>query len=76
MRIGCKVINAYPDSGYDPDKELNRKYLKPGKAYTIDKMIVHNWSTEMYLKEFPGISFNSVHFEFSPEIAPASRGKE
>lgn len=49
--------------GYDHDKEVARIHLKPNFIYTIDSTEVHSWSTKVFLKEFPGIAFNSVHFE-------------
>lgn len=39
------------------------KYLIYDKTYTVEKTNVYNWYTEVYLQEFPEISFNSVHFK-------------
>jgi hypothetical protein len=50
-------------NGYDIDKEHADKYLKVGETYTLERADVGNWRTEFYLKEFPGKSFNSVHFK-------------
>jgi hypothetical protein len=37
--------------------------LIEGAVYTVEKTVVHSWSTEVYLQEFPSYSFNSVMFE-------------
>lgn len=50
-------------NGYDSDKAHAAKYIKPHVCYTVEQTVVHSWSSEVYLKEFPGISFNTVHFE-------------
>lgn len=76
MRVGDKVINAHPDAGYDPDVEINKKHLKVGGEYIVKKMIVHNWNTEIFLKEFPGISFNSVQFETGRVLANPARSRK
>ena len=48
--------------GQDWQREEASKYLKPKKKYTIEKINVYDWHSEVYLKEFPGVQFNSVHF--------------
>lgn len=60
---GHKVICSTHDAGYDPDEERARKYLTVGDEYTIERTVVHSWFTDVYLQEFPEISFNSVFFE-------------
>lgn len=42
-------------------KEHNH-LLEVGKTYSLEDVDVHGWHTEVYLKEFPGKSFNSVLF--------------
>lgn len=49
VRWGC---------GDDP-----RKHLVINEVYTIDKIIIHDWYTEIYLKEIPGKKFNQVFFK-------------
>lgn len=56
-----KVICKTHSAGYTNDVE--KKHLEIGKQYTVERTIVHQSSTEVFLKEFPGISFNSVFFE-------------
>jgi hypothetical protein len=48
--------------GYDVESERASRYLKEGIEYTVEKTTVHSWSTDVYLKEIPGIIFNSSHF--------------
>ena len=60
---GHKVICYTHDAGYDSDKKKALEYLEIGKIYTIDYTDVHSWHTNVYLQEFPLISFNSVFFE-------------
>lgn len=43
--------------------ESNAKLLKLGETYTIEKTEVHSWHTKVFLKEFPGVEFNSAWFE-------------
>lgn len=40
-----------------------RKVLELGGEYIIEKADVYPWHTDVTLKEFPGLRFNSVHFE-------------
>lgn len=42
-----------------------RGLLEPGKIYTIADVEVHSYHTKIYLVDFPGLKFNSVHFELS-----------
>jgi hypothetical protein len=59
---GTKVV--YLDKGgYSSDKKHARKYLKKNKIYTVDHTEVDDFYTEVYLQEFPGVSFNSVMFQ-------------
>lgn len=64
---GDKVKPVFKDGklqhGHDWQKKVAMEYLKEGQIYTVEKTKVEDWSTDVYLKEFPGIPFNSVHFE-------------
>lgn len=64
---GAKVVPIFKDGvllgGYEFEKETAMNYLKEGEIYKIDYTEIHSFSTDVFLKEFPGISFNSVHFE-------------
>ena len=50
-------------NGYEVDGEKIKRNLEIGKEYTVKETIVHDWSTTVYLKEFPNKGFNSVNFE-------------
>ena len=41
----------------------NVEKLEMDAIYTISYTNVHSWHTDVYLKEFPGVHFNSVCFE-------------
>ena len=43
--------------------DTNSPLLEVGKTYTVVDVEVHSWHTEVELKEFPKIMFNSVCFE-------------
>ena len=60
---GHKIKLATLEAGHDWQKLNVEKHLVLGQIYTVDYTIVHNSSTEVYLKEVPNISFNSVFFE-------------
>ena len=40
----------------------NASVLKKGKVYNMTKVIVYPFKTEVYLKEFPEMEFNSLQF--------------
>lgn len=60
---GTKVIFNHPESGYNHHIETAKKHLEVGKEYTIDHTDVGDWHTGVYLKEIPGVAFNSVMFD-------------
>lgn len=43
--------------------KLNAHLLTVGEIYTLACIDVHSWHSEVYLKEIPGKTFNSVLFE-------------
>lgn len=63
---GTKVIPLFENKeitgGYDGDKKHAMKFLKEGEFYTVDYTEVSSWHTDVFLEEFPGKAFNSVHF--------------
>jgi len=59
---GTKVKFAYENAGTNWDIENVKKYLTLGDIYTVAFTEVHSWHTKVFLKEFPGIDFNSVQF--------------
>ena len=57
-----RVTKESAENGDSHDKQMVKENLEIGKIYTVQKTSVHNWNTEVYLKEVPG-KFNSVMFE-------------
>lgn len=64
-RSGDKV-KYLAENGHDDQLIDANKFLEKGMVYTVDKTIVYGWHTDVYLREFPGKAFNSVHFEDYP----------
>ena len=58
-RVRCNTLTA----GDDYDKKKAQRYLKLDEEYIVDYTIVDSWSTDVYLKQFPNVRFNSVFFE-------------
>jgi len=58
-----KVVCTTLKGGYPSDEELAMKHLEIGNNYTVLETKVRDWSTNVYLKELPGLFFNSVFFE-------------
>ena len=65
--LGCErgsyVVLRYPENGTDSDKEMVEKYLKKDELYTVEFLTIGGYQSEVELKQFPGIKFNSIHFE-------------
>lgn len=49
--------------GSSDDEEIAQAYLELAKIYTIEQTEVHAWHTNVWLKEFPNVKFNSVYFK-------------
>jgi len=62
---GTKIIFKYPENGTEYDQERANKHLVKDKYYTVHLITIGSWSSTIELEEFPGIKFNSVHFERS-----------
>lgn len=60
---GSKIIFANPDNGYRYHQEQCAKHLREGGIYTVSRTDVGSCSTDVYIKEAPGIPFNSVMFD-------------
>lgn len=58
-----KVELVHMDNGYPSDQEKVKKHLRKGNVYRVLRTVVHSSITDVYLMDFPDISFNSVHFE-------------
>lgn len=61
-QFGAKVV-FNGTGGYQSQKDRARSLLNVGSVYTVNRTVVHSTSTEVYLVERPGESFNSVHFD-------------
>lgn len=59
---GSKVVFDKPDAGYQGAVEKAAKHLTVGSTYTVERTEVGGWSTDVYLKEVEGVSFNSCMF--------------
>lgn len=60
---GTKVVYCNPKAGYSPDQKLAKKHLTVGTTYTVTGTRIHNWHIDVFLKEVPGVEFNSVLFD-------------
>lgn len=60
---GTEVIFAHPTAGYEHDMRRAANHLTPGAKYTVERAIVEDWTTRVFLQEVPGVAFNSVHFD-------------
>ena len=47
-----------------------RPILKVGEKYEVADCTVYSCSTDIYLKDFPGVAFNSVWFEVAEKESP------
>lgn len=69
-RFQAKFTN--PNAGWDSG-DFAKRYLEPDKFYDIEDIIVYAWNTDVFLKDFEAISFNSAHFTFYIDGVPAER---
>jgi hypothetical protein len=53
--------------GYDGDKKLALKFLKPDTIYHVLCTDIGGFHTDVYLEEVPNVGFNSVMFEHVKE---------
>ena len=60
---GEKIVYCNFKSGFEKDIEKANKYLEKNSVYTVEKIYVKLWKTEIYLEEFPETSFNSCIFD-------------
>ncbi len=59
---GTKIVFRFPKSGSKGEQKRAQKYLKIGGVYTVKKVEIGNWHSNVYLEEVPGIAFNTVFF--------------
>lgn len=67
LKPGDTVVFSYPQNGYDHDVLEAREHLEPGKSYMLERVRIGGWEARLYLKEVPGVSFNSVQFSTGEE---------
>ena len=60
---GDKIRYANFLAGGDDDQVKCDKYLTRGGVYTVDKTVVYNYYTVVFLLEYPDVPFNNVMFE-------------
>ena len=70
---GEKIIYKYPNKGYTYERKLAEKRLVLNQIYTIERITIKDWHTDVYLQEFPSIKFNSVLFEDVNLLNPSER---
>lgn len=51
------------EGGTDHDRMEGNQRLQKGAVYTVTHLDVENWRSWVYLKECPGVGFNTVMFE-------------
>jgi hypothetical protein len=62
-RPGTKIRMLYPDYGHKHDQDRIKKLgITSDMILTVDYTVVHNYSTELYIKEYPDLMFNVVNF--------------
>lgn len=65
-----KVTKETANNGYESQKEQVAKLLELEKEYTVDRTDVNDFSSTVYLQEFPNEPFNTVNFENVTEVNP------
>jgi len=59
---GTKIFLETFSAGSSYEQLVATNHLSFFKEYTVDKIEVGSWHTDVWLKEIPEISFNSVFF--------------
>lgn len=59
---GSKVRAVDLDAGMKSDSEQAKRLLTTGQIYEVEALSVGSWYSSIWLKEFPGQKFNTVHF--------------
>lgn len=58
-----KIICVKNEDNHFFPCDRNSPLLEVGKTYNVVNVDVHGWHTQVELKEFPSVLFNSVCFE-------------
>lgn len=59
---GSKVKAVDLEAGMKGDSEQAKKFLSIGQIYEVEALNVGSWYSSIWLKEFPNVKFNTVHF--------------
>ena len=59
---GTRVRYKYPKDGTDGDIRRAKQYLSRHRIYTVERTEAHSFNTDVWLREVPGVIFNSVQF--------------
>lgn len=72
-KAGTKVRVLFkdgkPEHGMEVHKEQVMRYLNAETVYELADTDIGDWHTDFYLKEFPSVAFNSVHFVYPDPVA-------
>jgi hypothetical protein len=60
---GARVRFEHPKSGWPWERIVAKAHLSIGRIYTMTSIDVGQSETRITLREVPGVSFNSVHFD-------------
>jgi len=60
---GTKVVFSHPSSGHANEQDTAKMYLCLGKTYTIKKIEVYSWYTDVFLEEVPEVRFSPILFK-------------
>lgn len=59
-----KNVRFTNSGGYDGEPQAAIAHgLKPEEVYEVSSVEVHSWHSYVYLKNYPGVPFNTVMFE-------------
>lgn len=56
-------VRFLPNGGRESEHRLAETMLIIGEVYTVKRLKVYGWSSDVILKEFPGKEFNTCMFE-------------
>lgn len=73
---GTKVRYACFLAGFPHDQQLAEQHLTRRAIYTVARADVHDYYTDVYLLEVPGVAFNSVLFTDAAEEQPTMSDQE
>lgn len=59
---GTRVRYINPESGYPHDIKRAKEHLTLGKIYTVERTVINDWSTDVWLDGYD-VPFNHAHFD-------------